>query len=143
MQKAIDQALVQAADRIYHQWDAALANNDIETLLTLYSPDIIIETPLICHLLAKEEGVCRGKEELRQFLEIVAKRKPPKRQFFRIKYFTDGKTLMWEYPRLTPQGEQMDFVEVMELKDGLIEYHRIYWGWYGINVLKHDAYKRD
>ena len=28
---------------------------------------------------------------------------------------------MWEYPRATPDGEQMDFVEVMEIDDdGLI-----------------------
>jgi hypothetical protein len=35
---------------------------------------------------------------------------------------------MWEYPRDTPDGEQMAFVEVMELKGGLIQHHRVYWG---------------
>ena len=50
---------------------------------------------------------------------------------------------MWEYPRSTPQGDQMDFVEVMELNDeGLIQYHRVYWGWYGFGVLQRDEYHR-
>jgi hypothetical protein len=31
-------------------------------------------------------------------------------------------------PRETPAGDQMDFVEVMEIKDGLIQHHRVYWG---------------
>jgi hypothetical protein len=30
---------------------------------------------------------------------------------------------MWEYPRQALDGGQMDFVEVMELKDGLIHRH--------------------
>jgi len=26
-------------------------------------------------------------------------------------------------------------VEVMEVRDGLIARHRVYWGWYALNVL--------
>jgi hypothetical protein len=40
-------------------------------------------------------------------------------------YLTDGQTLMWEYPRVTPDGEQMDFVGVMEVRNGLIHRHRV------------------
>jgi hypothetical protein len=28
---------------------------------------------------------------------------------------------MWEYPQQTPSGQQMDFVEVMEIENGLIQ----------------------
>ena len=49
---------------------------------------------------------------------------------------------MWEYPHDTPNGEQMDFIEVMEIQNGLIQKHRVYWGWYGFNVLKRDEYRR-
>ena len=49
---------------------------------------------------------------------------------------------MWEYPRETPDGEQMDFTEVMEIENGLIQKHRVYWGWFGFNVLKNDRYHR-
>jgi hypothetical protein len=131
------------AERIYHAWNQALANNDIEALLALYTPDAIVESPLIPHLLSIDEGICHGQDELRQLLEIVVQRKPEKRKYYREKYFTDGKTLIFEYPRATPQGEQMDFVEVMDLNEnGLIKHHRVYWGWKGFNVIKHDEYHR-
>ncbi len=31
-------------DRIYPEWDKALADNDAETLLALYAPDAILES---------------------------------------------------------------------------------------------------
>jgi hypothetical protein len=45
--------------------------------------------------------------------------------------------------RETPSGEQMDFVEVMEIEDGLIHAHRVYWGWRGVDVLINDQYHLD
>jgi hypothetical protein len=77
-------------------------------------------------------------------LERVAARKPPLRTYYRAGYLTDGDhTLIFEYPRDTPEGEQMDFVEVMELANGLIQRHCVYWGWRGIKVIHDDAYHRD
>lgn len=134
------ETLEQAAERIYHAWDSAWAANDIKAFLALYTDDAIIESPLVTHLLGTEQGICRGKSELRKLIEIAIPRKPAARQYYRPKCFTDGKTIMWEYPRQTPNGEQMDFVEVLELREGLIAYHRVYWGWYGVNILKKDAY---
>ena len=110
-------------------------------ILALYAADAELQSPLVCHLMNKEEGICRGQGELKQFFEILAKRKPKVRQFYRTGYFTDGSTVMWEYPHDSPDGGQMDFVEVMEIRDGLIQRHRVYWGWYGFNVLKNDEYR--
>jgi hypothetical protein len=42
--------------------------------------------------------------------------------------------------RATPEGEQIDSVEVMEIENGLIQRHRAYWGWFGFHVLKNGAY---
>lgn len=139
---SLDSEALKAADHIYHAWDAALANNDVEAFVKLYQPDAILESPVILHLLGSERGVCQGADEIRQLVTIVAQRKLDKRQYYRKKYFTDGKTLVWEYPGISPEGEQMDFVEVMELKDGLIQYHRVYWGWRGIDVIKKYEYHR-
>src|SRR5262245_3018153 len=119
------------AEKIYHLWDQAWENNDINVLLTLYTEDVILESPLIPYLLGKESGICQGKPELKKLLGIAAERKPNNRKHYRKKFFTDGQTLIWEYPRSTPDGEQMDFIEVMELRDDLICYHRVYWGWFG------------
>jgi len=49
---------------------------------------------------------------------------------------------MWEYPRATPDGDQMDFAEVMELEAGLIRRHRVYWGWYGVRTLTSGSHSR-
>jgi hypothetical protein len=54
---------------------------------------------------------------------------------------TDGKHLIWEYPRDARHGEQTDFVEAMELNDyGLIQRHCVYWDWFGFRVLQRNEY---
>lgn len=128
------------AKRIYHDWDRAFANNDVDALLALYAPNAILESPLIPYIMNCERGVVNGQAEIRALVEKVAKRKPLLRRYYRKGFLTDGKTLMFEYPRSTPEGDQMDFVEVMEIENGLIAYHRIYWGWRGFQVIKEDAY---
>jgi hypothetical protein len=56
---------------------------------------------------------------------------------------SEGTTrLTWEYPRETPDGEQMDIVEVMDIDDGLILRHRVYWGWFSVNLLKQGQHPR-
>jgi len=82
-----------------------------------------------------ERGVLQGREEICLFAARVFEGQPPPRRRYKKKHFTDGEILMWEYPRTTPQDDQMDFVEVMELRDGLIQHHRVYWGWFGVNIL--------
>jgi hypothetical protein len=54
--------------------------------------------------------------------------------YHRAGFFTDGHRATWEYPRETPSGEHMDFVEVMEIEDGLIHAHRVYWVWRGVDA---------
>jgi hypothetical protein len=127
-------------ERIYQQWDDALGKKDVEAALALYAPDATLESPLVSHLLHVDKGVRQGRDELRDFLSIVFKNTPASRRRFRKGYFTDGHRIMWEYPRESPDGEQMDFVEVMEIENGLIRKHRVYWGWFGVNVLRKDQY---
>jgi len=117
----------QAAERIYHDWDEALSNDDVEALLALYAPDAVLESPAVPLTL----------------LERVAARKPSLRTYYRTGFLTDGnRTMIFEYPRDTPDGEQMDFVEVMEIADGLIQRHCVYWGWRGVKVIQDDAYHK-
>jgi ketosteroid isomerase-like protein len=136
------QQSVRTVEDIYHQWDEALGAKDVDAAVALYAPDATLESPLVCYLLKRDVGTVRGREELRSFLRMVFARTPPTRGRFRTGYFTDGKTLMWEYPRQTPAGEQMDFVEVMRVENGLIQHHRVYWGWFGFKTLERDQYRR-
>jgi hypothetical protein len=132
-----------AVERMYVQWDKALSDNDPEALLACYAEDAVLEGPLVPHLMGGENGACRGHAELRRFFDILAQRKPPIRRYFRTGFFTDGKHLIWEYPREAPDGEQMDFVEAMVLNDkGLIQRHCVYWGWKGVSVLQQNKYHK-
>lgn len=130
----------QDIDRVYRRWDEALGNKDLEASLSLYADDATIESPLVRHLLGTSEGIVRGKDALRAFITKVFQTNPPRRKRFKQGVFTDGRVLTWEYPRATPDGDQMDLVEVMEIEDGLIRRHRVYWGWYAlkVQVLKDD-----
>lgn len=131
-------------EHIYYEWDAALARSDVNGLLALYAPDAVLESPLVPYLTGKEAGICRGHDELRLLFEILRDRRPPIRRHYRTGYFSDGKKVIWEYPRATPNGDQMDFVEVMEINDkGLIQHHNVYWGWFGVRVLQRDDYQKE
>jgi ketosteroid isomerase-like protein len=132
----------EAVERIYREWDDALSRLDCEKLLSLYAPDATLESPLIPHLLKCDSGICRGRDEIRKLIEELARTQPEVRKFYRAGYLTDGKKIFWEYPRATPDGDQMDFAEVMEIKDGLIQRHRVYWGWFGVGVIQRDEHHR-
>lgn len=122
-------------DRIYKLWDDALGKKDLEAALALYADDASIESPLVQHLLKTKQGVIRGKDNLRNFIALVFKTSPPARKRYLTGFFTDGRVVTWEYPRLSPEGDQMDLVEVMEIDQGLIQRHRVYWGWHALNIL--------
>lgn len=134
-----------AIERIYHGWDEALAHltvDNVDRLLSFYAPDAVLESPLVPHLLKTSTGVLRGHDELRKLFEELARTQPPTRKFYRTGYFTDGHKVIWEYPRATPDGDQQDFVEVMEIEDGLIRRHCVYWGWFGFGVIQRDEHHR-
>jgi predicted SnoaL-like aldol condensation-catalyzing enzyme len=121
-------------ERIYRLWDDALGRKDLEASLLLYADDASIESPLVQHLLDTSEGIVQGKENLRRFIAKVFRSNPPQRRRFKQGFFTDGRVVTWEYPRASPEGDQMDLVEIMEIADGLIRRHRVYWGWYALKT---------
>ena len=130
--------------RIYEAWDRYAKTRDTEGLLSLYATDAVLETPLIPAIMGTERGLLKGHEELRAFFDEGARRRPNElvRWYRTGKYFCDGETLIWEYPRETPDGDQVDILEVMELRAGKIQHHRIYWGWFGFGMLQASAAKK-
>ena len=102
----------------------------------LVSPGATLESPLVSHLLGTEAGIVRGREAIEDFVgNHVFPHQPPQRRRFRGPALTDGSLVTWEYPRRSPDGDQMDIVEVMEIQDGLIAAHRVYWGWLAVGML--------
>ncbi|MDW6004629.1 nuclear transport factor 2 family protein [Vibrio mangrovi] len=124
-------------NNLYEQWHDFARNRDVEALIDLYADHATFESPLVPAILDQKSGVLHGRNEILRFLQEGTRRRPNDlvRWYRTGKYFTDGNTLIWEYPRETPDGEQIDILEVMEVTDGKISRHRIYWGWLGCNVL--------
>lgn len=123
---------------IYEQWHATVVARDLDGLMALYAEDAVFETPLVLATVeGKTEGVLRGKAEIRRFFDAGFRRPPGGlgRWYRTGTFFSNGRQLTWEYPRQTPDGDQVDLVEMMDIKNGLITHHRVYWGWLGFKSL--------
>jgi steroid delta-isomerase len=123
---------------VYERWHEAVVGRDLDDLVALYDDDAFLESPLILAVSkGKNGGILRGKAEIRPFFE-AGFRSPENglgRWYRTGTFFSNGRQLTWEYPRATPQGDQVDLVEVMDIKSGLIIHHRVYWGWVGFRTL--------
>jgi len=124
--------------RIYEEWHAGVNRHDIPRVLALYGENAILESPAILviypHL---RDGILRGRSEIGTFftntLGVLSREF---RELYRSDlYRSTGNLLTWENPRKTPAGEQVDLVESMDIEDGLIVHHRVYWGWKGFQAL--------
>lgn len=129
-------------ERIYILWDRFARERNVEGLLSLYAEDAMLETPLIPAVLDTDSGVLVGHAQLRHFFDEGGRRRPNAlvrwhREHRR--YFHDGSRLIWEYPRIAPDGDQVELVEVMDVSNGLIRHHRVYWGWFGVGMLVRNA----
>jgi len=103
-------------------------------LIELYANDAVLESPLVPAILSdKTESILRGREEIKRFLDEEAKRRPnPLVRWYRTdRWLSVGNTLVWKYPRQTPDGDQLDILEVMGIRNSKIQHQRICWGWKG------------
>ncbi|WP_175903138.1 nuclear transport factor 2 family protein [Burkholderia seminalis] len=127
------------ARRIHENWHAAVVARDLDALMALYADDAVLETPLVVVTLpAHGSGVLHGKDAIGAFFAAGLQNpgSPLGRWYRTGLFFSNGRQLVWEYPRATPDGDQVDLVEVMDLRDGLIAHHRVYWGWVGFRALR-------
>ena len=134
MNSVCDSAII----NIYEQWHRSIVNRDLEGLMAIYAEDAVLETPLIVVTLPDHaEGILRGKPQIRDFFDAGLRKLPSSlgRWYRTGTFFANGRQLVWEYPRETPSGDQVDLVEVMDVADGLITHHRVYWGWVGFKSL--------
>ena len=125
-------------ERIYKLWYAYARKRDGAGLLSLYAPDATLESPVARAVMGGSSGVLHGRSQILAFFQALAKQ--PTNELVRWyrepdRFLFDGTTLMWEYPRITPNGDQIDILEVMHLTGGLIQHQRVYWGWFGLQYL--------
>ena len=125
------------AEYLYHAWHDAAKSRDTDALIALYYDDAELESPLVPIIMQRTNGTLRGKAEIRAFLAEGARRRPNEwvRWYRDAHYYTGGDILIWEYPRQTPNGNQVDILELMQHRDGKIYRHRIFWGWFGTQML--------
>ena len=115
---------------IYEKWHETVTARDLEGLIALYAEDATMETPAILALVDdSQDAVLNGRSEIRK---LFANNFQVFRREFRELYrsglfFANGRLLTWEYSRRTPNGEQVDLFESMDIENGLIAYHRVYW----------------
>ena len=124
--------------RIYEQWHTAVTTKDIDLVASLYAEDAVFESPLVWATSAdRESGVLRGRASIRDFFArgFDAPENGLGRWYRTGLFFSNGRQLVWEYPRETPDGDQVDLIEVMDIADGRITHHRVYWGWIGFRTL--------
>ncbi len=127
-----------AIRHVYEQWHETIRHRDVAGLMALYAEDAILETPLILATMKdRTEGILQGKTAIGSFFTagLGAPQNGLGRWYRTGVFFSNGRQLTWEYPRETPQGDQVDLVEVMDIADGLIIHHRVYWGWVGFKAL--------
>lgn len=124
--------------RVYERWHEAVVARDLDALLALYAEDSVLESSLILVLEKEERGVLEGRDLIRKhfagFFEMMAT--DSRVELYRPGVFhSSGDNVVWEYPSKSPRGEQLDVVESMDIRDGLIAYHRVYWGWIGFKAM--------
>jgi hypothetical protein len=125
--------------RIYDQWHETVRSRDLDGLVALYAEDAILETPLIVATYGEAtDGILHGRTAIRSFFQAGLRTlQTDLGRWYRTGlFFSNGRQLTWEYPRETPEGDQVDLVEVMDVADGLISHHRVYWGWVGFKLLR-------
>lgn len=125
------------AQFVHDEWDRRTRAHDIEALVDLYLPDAILESPLVPRIMDRPSGVLTGHDQLRDFFRRGTQGGPVDVvRFYRTgEFLFENGRLVWEYPRQTPDGDQVDITEVMDLAGRKIRHHRIYWGWFGTPLL--------
>ncbi|MDN7672447.1 nuclear transport factor 2 family protein [Burkholderia oklahomensis] len=123
---------------IHAAWHDAVVRRDLDALMALYADDAILETPLIVAVLRdRADGVLQGSAAIRTFFAAGFRQLPNElaRWHRTDTFFTNGRQLIWEYPRETPQGDQVDLIESIDVAGARIVLHRVYWGWVGFRTL--------
>ena len=126
------------ARRIYDEWNAGFNTRDLARVMALYADHAVIETPaVLANYPDAADGILRGKDKIHALFEknLQALASTFEGLYRPVQFLSDGDYLTWEYPRQTPKGVQVDLFESMDIVDGLIVYHRVYWGWSGFQKL--------
>jgi ketosteroid isomerase-like protein len=116
-----------SVEQFVRAFDDAWSRNDVEAAVALFAPDATVESPLVMRLLHREEGICRGRDEIRGLVRALmqqgtpwGRHEPP---------IASGSMLALEFRSPPSAGEALYSVDIIELRNGKIQALRAYVGW--------------
>ena len=120
---------------IFERWHEANLAQNVDELMALYTQDATFESPAVAVTLGGN-GLLVGRDKIYSYFEKFYAGGVANKGWWRSgKFFVNGQAMTWEYPRNSPSGDQNDIVEYIDVENGLIAGHRVYWGWYGLKTL--------
>ncbi|HKA87069.1 MAG TPA: nuclear transport factor 2 family protein [Haliangiales bacterium] len=123
---------ITTVERVIDDVEAALSRNDLEGIVGLFAQDATIESYLVSRVFNRKEGVCRGRDEIRELARALMKRgvpwgghEPP---------IIRGNTVAVEFMTASSEAEKFS-VDIIEVRDGKIQSLRAYAGWRAVLAL--------
>ena len=92
---------------IYERWHDTLMSQDLAGLMALYAEHAVFESPtVLAQFPDRDDGILRGRGEIEKlFARNFANLKTEFSELYRSGlFFSNGRLLTWEYPRLTPMA---------------------------------------
>ena len=119
--------LSQQHKQIAVSWFEAFNEHHLEKLLALYGDDAQHYSPKLKIRLPKSQGLIKGKHALRSWWKDAFERLPSLR--YEVQKLTaDDEQVFMEYIRHVNGEENILVGEVLEIKNGLIVFSRVYHG---------------
>lgn len=123
---------VTTVEQLITDLEAASSRKDVEALVGLFAPDATIESYLVSRVFNRNEGVARGRTEIRELVIALMRRgtpwgghEPP---------IIRGNTVAIEYRSASSDTEKFS-VDIIEVRDGKIQSLRAYAGWRAVMAL--------
>lgn len=117
---------VATVEKIIQDMEAAFARKDLEALSALFTEDATLESFLVSRILKRPEGVCHGKEEVREVLQNLVEQGVP--WGGHAPPLVRGNMAAVEFK--TRASDQDTFsVDILEIQNGKIKSLRAYAGW--------------
>ena len=119
--------LAQQNKQIAMHWFEAFNEHDLEKLLALYHNDAEHFSPKLKIRLPETQGLIKGKAALRSWWQDAFDRLPSL-NYEVNKLTADDEQVFMEYIRHVEGDEDLKVGEVLEIKNGLIVFSRVYHG---------------
>ncbi|MCC6181697.1 MAG: nuclear transport factor 2 family protein [Bacteroidia bacterium] len=109
------------------KWFEAFNEHNLEKLLSLYNDNAQHYSPKLKIRKPETKGLIKGKAALREWWQDAFDRLPTLR-YELIKLTIDEEQVFMEYIRHVNNDEDLNVGEVLQIKDGLIVFSRVYHG---------------